>query len=293
MRSFLFVPADDARKLAKGLGSGSDALIVDLEDSVAPARKEAARGEAAAFLRDAREREYRPRLFVRINPLAGGLADVELATVVAAGADGIVLPKAEGGASVQHLAAKLAVAEAEAGRPDGEVGILAIATETAQSLFVMGSFAGASRRLAGLTWGGEDLSAALGAETNRRADGGYADVYRLARALTLAAAVAAEAAPVDAVFTAFRDLDGLRAEALAARKEGFTAKLAIHPAQVPVINEVFTPAPEAIAGARRVLDAVAAAGDAGVVALDGEMIDRPHIVRAERVLARAAAAGLV
>ena len=275
MRSLLFVPGDDTRKLAKAMHSGADALILDLEDSVAPDAKARARQIASAFLKEARATPRRPRLFVRINALDSTLPD------------GVMLPKARMGADVQHLGAKLAVREAEHALPDGATTILAIATETAGSLFGMSTYAGASRRLLGLAWGAEDLSAALGAETNRLPDGAYAAPYQLARTLTLLAARAAEVEPIDTVFTQFRDDAGLRAECAAARRDGFTCKLAIHPGQVTAINEAFTPSPEAVAEARSVLAAFAAAPGAGVVALDGRMLDRPHLLRAQRLLARA------
>jgi len=287
MRSLLFVPADDEKKLAKALSSEADALIVDLEDSVASSAKPAARAVAAAFLREARRREPRPRLFVRVNPLGGGLTDADLEAVMPEAPDAIVLPKSLGGASVQQLGAKLAVHEAEHGLPDGATRILAIASETARALFGFASYLGCSRRLEGLAWGGEDLSADLGAETNRLPDGAYAGPYAFARTLTLIGAVAAGVSAIDAVFTNFRDAEGLSAEALAARRDGFTAKMAIHPAQVPVINAVFTPSAEAVAHARAVIAAFAAAPGAGVVSLDGEMLDLPHWTRAKKVLARA------
>jgi citrate lyase subunit beta/citryl-CoA lyase len=287
MRSLLFVPGDDEKKLAKALSSGADALIVDLEDSVAYSAKPAARATAAAFLREARGRAPRPRLFLRVNPLDGALADADLEAVMAQAPDAIVLPKSLGGASVQQLGAKLAVHEAEHGLPDGATRILAIASETARALFGFESYIGCSRRLEGLAWGGEDLSADLGAESNRLADGAYAGPYALARTLTLIGAVAAGVSAIDAVYTNFRDSEGLRAEALGARRDGFVAKMAIHPAQVPVINEVFTPSAEALAHARAVIAAFAAAPGAGVVSLDGEMLDLPHWTRAKKVLARA------
>ncbi len=284
MRSLLFVPGDDDKKLAKALTSGADALIVDLEDSVAEARKPAARASAAAFLAEARRLATRPRLYVRVNPFASGLTAADLDAVIPAAPDGIVLPKSRGGADVQRLGANLAVREAEHGLADGSTRVIAIATESARALFGFASYRGASGRLEGLAWGGEDLSADLGAETNRLPDGAYAAPYALARTLTLVGAVAAEARPIDAVMTNFRDLDGLRAEALAARRDGFVAKMAIHPAQVPIINEVFSVSPEAIARARAVVAAFEAAPGAGVVALDGEMLDLPHLKRAKRLL---------
>jgi len=284
MRSLLFVPGDDEKKLAKALTSGADALIVDLEDSVAETRKQAARAIAAAFLVEARPLASRPKLYVRVNPFASGLTAADLDAVVPAAPDGVVLPKCLGGADVQRLGANLAVREAERGLADGSTRIIAIATESARALFGFASYRGASHRLEGLAWGGEDLSADLGAETNRLPDGAYAAPYALARTLTLVGAVAAETWPIDAVATNFRDLDGLRAEALAARRDGFVAKMAIHPAQVPVINDVFSVSPEAIARARAIVAAFDAVPGAGVVALDGEMLDLPHLKRAKRLL---------
>jgi citrate lyase subunit beta/citryl-CoA lyase len=183
----------------------------------------------------------------------------------------------------------IAVREAENDLPDGATHIIAIATETAASLFHMGTYAGASRRLAGLTWGGEDLSADVGAEANKLADGNWTDPYRLARSLCLFGASAAGVAAIDTVNTSFRDIDGLNTEAIAARRDGFTAKMAIHPAQVPVINAIFTPTPEAVARARRIVDLFRANPGLGVVGLDGEMLDMPHLRRAERILAQAGA----
>jgi citrate lyase subunit beta/citryl-CoA lyase len=286
MRSALFVPGDDEKKLAKALSSGADALIVDLEDSVAHSAKERARRIAAEFLAAAASQASRPRLILRVNPLESDLIEADLDAVMPSAPDCVLLPKSRGGASIQQLGVKLAVREALFELNDGATQIIAIATESARALFGMDSYRGCSRRLTGLAWGGEDLSADLGAEGNRLPDGAYADPYRLARSLTLFGATAAGVAPIDTIFANFRDLDGLRAEATAARRDGFWAKMAIHPAQVPVINEVFTPTPEAIARARAILAAFEAAPGAGVVALDGEMLDRPHQLRAERLLAR-------
>jgi citrate lyase subunit beta / citryl-CoA lyase len=287
MRSALFVPGDDEKKLAKALASGADALILDLEDSVAPARKERARAIAAQFLREGASSTNRPRLMVRVNPLESGLTDLDIDAVMPARPEGVMLPKSRSGASVQHLGVKLAVREAQCNLAEGSTKIVAIATESAGALFAMASYRGCSLRLEGLAWGGEDLSADLGAEANRLADGSWTGPYVLARNLTLLAAVAAEVSPIDTVFTNFRDLDGLREEALAARRDGFTAKMAIHPAQVEIINEVFTPTPEALAKARAIIAAFAAKPEAGVVAIDGEMFDRPHLLRARRLAARA------
>lgn len=290
MRSLLFVPGDNPSKLDKAMASGADVLLVDLEDSVGGNAKARARDTARDFLLSARERQGRPRLYVRVNGLDSGLTDADLDAVMEAGPEGILLPKSLTGADIQHLAAKLAVREAEYDLPDGATRVLALATESGQALFGMGSYRRCSHRLTGLAWGAEDLAADLGAETNRRPDGRYSDPYRLARTLTLAAAAAAQVVAIDTVHTAFRDLEALRAEAEQARSDGFGAKLAIHPAQVPVINEVFTPAPDAIARAKRIVAAFAAEPGRGVIALDGTMLDLPHLKQAERLLARVGAA---
>ena len=286
MRSLLFVPGDAPRKLEKSLGSGADALILDLEDSVAPSGKEAARGIVAGFIREASSEAGRPRLIVRVNALDTGLLDADLDGVMPSGPDAILLPKTIGGDDVSHLGAKLAVREAEYGLPDGGTRIVALATENARGIFAPGSLPRSSHRLSGVTWGGEDLSADLGAEANRDPAGAYTEPYRLARSLTLFAAAAAEVDAIDSVYTAFRDLEGLAAECREARRDGFVAKMAIHPAQVAVINEAFTPSPQTVAQARAIVEAFAKAPDAGVVGIDGEMVDRPHLKRAERVLAR-------
>ncbi len=292
MRSLLFVPADGGKKLDKAMTCGADAVIVDLEDSIAPDRKAAARELAAAFVREAVTADRRPRLLVRVNGLKTGLTDADLDAVIAAHPDAIMLPKAEGGAAIIHVDAKLAVREAVAGLPSGHVQIVAIATETAQALFLAGTYHGASGRLAGLTWGAEDLSAELGAEANRDAEGLFLDPYRLARTLCLAGAAAAEVQAIDTVYVDFRNDAGLRRECEEARRDGFTGKMAIHPAQVPALNEVFTPTLDAVAHARVIVAAFAAQPGAGAVGIDGRMFDRPHLVIAERLLARAKAAGL-
>ena len=289
MRSLLFVPADSAKKLDKAMTSGADALIVDLEDSVAPDGKARARDSAAAFLKEAMAAPSRPTLLVRVNGLQTGLTDADLDAVIPAKPDAIMLPKAEGGASVVHADAKIAVREAMAGLPDGHTKIIALATETAASMFLTGTFAGASARLTGLTWGAEDLSAELGASANRDAHGYFLEPYRLARVLCLAGAAAAGVAALDTVYVDFRNHAGFHRECEEACRDGFTGKLAIHPAQVPVINEVFTPSPEALAHAQGIIDAFAANPGAGVVGIGGVMYDRPHLARAQRLLARGTA----
>ena len=286
MRSLLFVPADSAKKLAKGFDSGADALILDLEDSVSAERKAGARDTALAYLKEHAPRTPRPRLVVRVNALDTGLTDADLDAIVAGKPDAILLPKAEGGPSVIHLDAKLTAREALHGLAEGAIEIIALATETASALFLCGSYRDASPRLTGLTWGAEDLSAELGAETNRDADGHFTSPYMLARNLSLAAAASARVQPIDTVYADFRNMAGLRQEAEEARRDGFTAKMAIHPAQVAVINAVFTPSPAEIEKARAVVNAFAADPAAGVVGIGGVMYDRPHLRRAEQLLAR-------
>ncbi len=288
MRSLLFVPADSAAKLDKAMASGADALIVDLEDSIVFDRKASARQSAAAFLKQAVAISPRPSILVRVNGLATGLTDSDLDAVVPERPDAIMLPKAEGGASVAHADAKLAVREALSNLPDGHIKLLPIATETAAGLFLAGTFTGASPRLSGLTWGAEDLSSELGASASRDSHGAFLDPYRLARVLCLAAAAAAQVPAIDTVYVDFRDQNGLRRECEEAVRDGFSGKMAIHPAQVPIINEVFTPSRQAIAQARAVIDAFAKEPGTGVVAIGGVMYDRPHLTRAERLMARLA-----
>jgi citrate lyase subunit beta/citryl-CoA lyase len=287
MRSLLFVPADSARKLDKAMSSGADALIIDLEDSIALDGKARARESAAAFLKDATASTARPHLMLRVNGLQTGLTDADLDAVAPAKPDAIMLPKAEGGAAIVHADAKLAVREAQNDLPDGHIKILPIATETAAALFMVGTFADVSSRLIGMTWGAEDLSAELGAWTNRDAQGRFLDPYRLARSLGLAGAAAAAVPAIDTVFVDFRNDAGFRRECEEACRDGFVGKMAIHPAQVPIINEVFTPSAEAIAHAQSVIAAFAAAPGAGVVGIGGVMYDRPHLARAKQLLARA------
>jgi citrate lyase subunit beta / citryl-CoA lyase len=286
MRSLLFIPADSRKKFDKGMSSGADALVIDLEDSIAPDGKEAARHSAASFLKEAAPLASRPYLIVRVNSLQTGLIDADLDAVVSARPDAIMLPKAIGGASVVHADAKLAVREAQTDLPDGHVKIIALATETAAALFVAGTYAGSSARLSALTWGAEDLSSELGAETNRDAQGALTEPYRWARSICLAAAAAAHVPAIDTVYVDFRNDAGLRHDCEEARRDGFMSKMAIHPAQVPIINELFTPTPEAIAQAQAIVDAFAANPTAGAIGIGGVMYDQPHLVRAKRLLTR-------
>ena len=286
MRSLLFVPADGGAKLDKAMASGADAVILDLEDSITPERKAQARAAALEFLKAAQTKKPRPRLWVRINGLDTGMTDTDLEAVVAGRPDAIVFPKAEGGARVVHLDAKLTAREAIAGLPEGGIKILAQAVESAAGLFLAGTFRDASARLIGMTWGPEDLSAELGAEANRDAAGQLTEPYRLARNMCLFGAAAAKLPAIETVYVDFRNSEGLRRDTQDARRDGFAGRLAIHPAQVAVINEVFTPSPEQIAQAKTVVAAFAARPGAGAVGIDGKMYDRPHLLRAQALLAR-------
>ena len=273
LRTLLFVPGDRPERMVKALGLGADALILDLEDSVAPAGKAGARAHVAAFLAEPRTMP----LFVRINPLDSGLADDDLAAVLPGKPDGIVLPKAEGGASLAALDARLS----------GDIAILPIATETPAAIFTLGSYGGVTDRLVGLTWGAEDLPAAIGAATSREADGSYTAPYQLARSLTLFGAHAAGVAAIETVYPDFRDLDGLAAYAARGRRDGFTGMMAIHPRQVAVINAAFTPSAEERAKAQAIMDLFAANPGAGALQMDGKMVDAPHLKAAKALLALA------
>ncbi len=290
MRSMLFVPGDSQSKIEKALASSADGIIIDLEDSVSLESKQEAREVTARVLQELKSQpddQSRPQIYVRVNPLDTGLTADDLAAVTPCAPDGIMQPKTRSVDDVHQLASQLDAREAASGLNQGRIRLVVIATETATSLFHMGSYVNAGPRLAGLSWGAEDLSADLGASSNRTPDGQYADPYRLARSLCLLAAVAAEVQPIDTVFTNFRDDEGLRSECEAAARDGFTGKLAIHPAQLDTINGVFTPSGEQIERAQSIVDAFETAGNPGVVGLEGEMLDRPHLVRARNLLARA------
>jgi citrate lyase subunit beta/citryl-CoA lyase len=271
MRSFLFVPADSEKKIPKALASAADVVILDLEDSVALADKPKARGLAREILTSPRNG---PKLFIRVNALTSGLTADDLEAVAAARPDGLLLPKSESGGDVKRLIAL------------AKLPVIAIATETAAAMFNLGSYGDCGPELLGLTWGMEDLAAALGAQSNRDAQGRPTAPYDLARTLCLIGARAAGVEPVDGVYANFHDLAGLEAQCRDAVRDGFTAKLCIHPDQVSVINRIFTPSPEAVARAERIVQAFAAAGNAGVIGLDGEMLDVPHLRAAKALLAR-------
>lgn len=270
LRSLLFVPGDKPDRMEKALGYGADALILDLEDSVTSDAKPAARLATANFLRQARGRIP---LLVRINPLDSGLLDDDLAAILEVPPDGLVLPKAEGASSVEALSAQAP-----------GISILPIATETPAAIFQLGSYTSVTDRLVGLTWGAEDLPAAIGALGARDVTGRYTAPYDLARSLTLFGAHAAGVAAIETVYTALADTDGLAAYARRARFDGFNGMMAIHPAQVPIINEAFTPTPEELAEAQAIIDAFAANPGKGTLSHRGRMIDAPHLKQAKRLL---------
>lgn len=294
LRSLLFIPGDSEKKLSKVAACGADAVILDLEDAVAPENKARARELVSAFLKQA-PRGSRPlQYWVRVNPFDTGLTIDDLAAIMPGAPDGIMQPKIDGPDDVRRLSTHLDELELANGMPAGSTRILPVATETAASPFALGAFPAAKlERLLGLTWGAEDLAAALGASTNRGADGEWAFTYKMVRSLCLLAAHASRVQAIETLYVDFRDDEGLRSSCRAARAEGFTGRIAIHPAQVAGINASFTPSAEEVAHAQRVLDAFAAHPGAGTVGLDGKMIDIPHKKQAERVIAQARAFGAI
>ena len=282
LRSLLFVPADSERKFAKANGIGSDALILDLEDSVAPGRKAFARGAVKELLAGG-SRDW--SFLVRINPFGTGLTLEDLAAVVRPGLDGLLLPKVNGIEDVDLISHYVDVLEVANGVSPGHVKLLTVATETPAAMIGMSGYARKNKRLVALTWGGEDLSAALGALTPREADGSWTFPYQVARAQCLFAAGAADAAALETLYVDFRDQQGLAESCRIARRDGFVGRIAIHPDQVASINSCFTPSEADLAHARRVVAAFAAAPDVGTVGIDGKMYDIPHLVAAKRTLA--------
>jgi citrate lyase subunit beta/citryl-CoA lyase len=276
LRSLLFVPGDRPERFDKAAASGADALILDLEDSVAASAKTKAREAIADFL--SRPSRAVP-LFVRINPLDSAFVDDDLAAVVHAKPDGIMLPKAEGGKSVVELLARLSKLGNETAL------IFPLATETPAALFQIGTYGGISPRICALSWGAEDLPAAIGATTAREADGSYTPPYELARSLTLFGAHAAGVLAIETVFPDIKNVEGLAAYAARGRRDGFTGMMAIHPAQITIINHAFTPSETELAHAQKIVDAFAASPDAGVLQIDGKMVDAPHLKQARRILA--------
>ena len=285
MRSWLFVPGDSEKKAAKAATSGADVLIFDLEDSVAAANKDAARSHVAELIGRREARDW--SLWVRVNPFDGGLTMTDLDAVVRPGLDGVLLPKPEGGPDVVRLAAAIEEREAKAGMTNGSVKIAVVATETPTAVFSLGSYAPAHPRLAALTWGAEDLAAAVGSTGNRDEAGDWTEPYALVRSLALFAASAARTAPIDTLYADFRDLEGLERDCRRSRRDGFLGRLAIHPGQVETINRCYTPSAAALAWAKRIVEAFAADPGAGTLGLDGRMIDLPHLIAARKTLAAA------
>ncbi len=283
-RSFLFVPADSERKLKKSQESGADALILDLEDSVAASERPRARSLAKAFLADRGDTS----VWVRINPLDTEDALADLREIIPAAPTGIILPKPRGAKDAVQLGKIVSVLEEESGISEGQTRIMPIATERPEALFHLHEYAGSTGRLTGLSWGAEDLSAALGASTNRDADGNWLPPYELARSLCLFAAAAAEVPAIDTIYSDFRDMDGLSTYAANARRDGFSGMLAIHPAQIEIINAAFTPDAEELERAERIVSLFADNPQTGVIGMDGEMLDRPHLLQAQKIIAMAA-----
>lgn len=283
LRSLLFVPGDSARKFAKASVVGADVLILDLEDSVAPSQKDAARAMVADLLDDATPHDW--AFFVRVNPFDTGLTLADLAAVVKPGLDGILVPKSNGAGDIDRIGHYLDALEQRAGMTVGTVRIAVVATETPAAMFALGSYAPAHPRLVGLTWGAEDLGAAIGATGNKLPDGAWTFPYQVARAQCLFAAADAGVAPLDTLFADFRDAEGLERSCREARRDGFTGRIAIHPDQVATINRCFSPSDDEIAEARKVVAAFAAAPAAGTLGIDGKMYDIPHLKTAQRTLA--------
>lgn len=284
-RSWLFAPGDSERKMEKAAASPADFVLFDLEDAVAEAEKPKARGQVAGFL--AARPPDRSRLWVRINPLQGPHALADLAAVMPSHPGGIMLPKSRGRADVERLHQHLSELEAAAGVEQGATRVIALVTETAESMFTTGTYGGAPR-LAAMTWGAEDLAAAVGAADNRNADGSYAFMFEMARSFCLLGAAAAGVAAVETIHGDFRDEAGLRRRAQQARRSGFRGMLAIHPAQVEVINEAFAPSAGELQAAQEIVDLFAANPGAGTIGHQGAMLDRPHLARAQAVLRLAA-----
>ncbi len=281
----LFVPGDSERKFDKASGIGADALILDLEDAVAPSMKAAARALVADLIGRNEVRDW--AFFVRVNPFDTGLTFDDMAAVVKPGLDGLLIPKANGADDIARIAAELDRLEAATGMANGTVKIAIVATETPRAMFNLGSYTPPHPRLTALTWGAEDLAAAIGATANKEADGYWTFPYQVARAYCLFAAAAAEVAPLDTLYADFRDAEGLEADCRRSRRDGFTGRIAIHPDQVAVINRCYAPSAEDVAEAQLIVDAFAAAPDAGTLGINGKMYDIPHLKAAQKTLASA------
>lgn len=286
MRSLLFTPGDSERKLAKGPSSGADVILIDLEDAVASDAKIDARNRVAEFLARQGTRPPAPSIYIRINSLETEWAEADLAAVIPAGPDGIMLPKARSYDDVERLTGILDAEENKAGIRAGRTSILVIAPEVPEAVLNMASFQKCGPRMTGITWGSEDLATSLGARASRDDQSRYRAPMELARTLCLCAGSAAGIHAIDTVYPDFRDLDGLKRSAERAAADGFSGKLAIHPDQVPVINAAFTPGDDELARAKQIIAAFAADPGAGVIDLDGSMIDRPHLIHAQKLLQR-------
>ena len=283
LRSLLFVPGDSERKFARARDCGADALILDLEDSVAPPRKSAARALVASLIDDKPDRAW--SCFVRVNALDTGFTLDDLAAVVKPGLDAILIPKVNGAADLESIAERLDGLEKSAGMRQGSVKLACVATETPKAMFALHSYAPPHARLIALTWGAEDLAAALGATDNKESDGSWTFPYQLARAQCLFAAAAAEVAAIDTVYTDFRNLRGLEDDCRRSRRDGFVGRLAIHPDQVAVINRGYAPSQAEIEHARKIIAAFEADPGAGTLGVDGKMVDIPHLKAARKTLA--------
>jgi citrate lyase subunit beta / citryl-CoA lyase len=283
LRSMLFVPGDSGRKFEKASGTDADALILDLEDSVAPDQKPIARANVAALLDAPTERRW--SFFVRPNPLDSGMIEDDLAAVVKPGLDGLLIPKANGAQDIEEIGTILDRLEVQTGMALGSVKIAVVSTETPRAMFNLGSYTPAHPRLIALTWGAEDLSAAIGATDNKETDGNWTSPYQMARNMCLFAAASAEVLPIDTLYSNFRDPEGLEADCRRARRDGFLGRIAIHPDQVAIINRAFTPSEEEIAFAQKIIAAFAANPSAGTLGIDGKMVDIPHLKAAQKTLA--------
>ncbi|MEG9267524.1 HpcH/HpaI aldolase/citrate lyase family protein [Qipengyuania sp. Mu-71] len=284
MRSWLFAPGDSVKKMTKAAEGDADIVLFDLEDAVVESGKASARAAIAEFLAG-KSAEERARLWVRINPLDGEWTADDLAAIMPARPGGIMLPKSRGRGDVEELDRQMTALEVENGIAPGSTPVIALVTETAAAMFTTGDYGGAPR-LAAMTWGAEDLADSLGAQSNKDFDGDFAFTYKLARSLCLLGAAAAEVVPVETIDTNFRDLEALRKRAIEVRRQGYRGMLAIHPAQVPVINEAFTPSEEEIAEAREIVELFEADPSAGTIGWKGGMLDRPHLSRARQLLAQ-------
>lgn len=286
MRSMLFVPGDSARKQEKSLQARADALILDLEDSVAPPQKSTAREMTLAFLTQHGPSARHPLLYVRVNALDTGLTDLDLEAVMPGRPAGIMIPKAVGGKDMADICARLTKQEKQNGIAEGSTRLIPVATESAAAVLALPTIPGSTSRMSGLTWGGEDLAADIGAESNHDESGAYTPTYVMARSMALLTAVAAGVEPIETAYVNYGDAEGFMTDCLRARRDGFTGRIAIHPNQVDIINDIFTPSKQAVERATKIIDTFAANPGMGVIGIDGEMIEIPHLRQSERIIQR-------